>query len=89
MHSDDTVAIQQTIKELGLQDHVICTGYLSDAAVAQAYEHASLYVFASYNEGFGLPLLEAFKFKLPVLIANNSCLPEVAADAAISFDPFF
>jgi glycosyltransferase involved in cell wall biosynthesis len=47
-----------------------------------------LYIFPSYNEGFGIPILEAFSFNIPVLVANNSCLPEVGGDAVISFDPF-
>lgn len=85
--SDDSVAILETIQQQNLTQQVICTGYLSDAAVAKAYEHATLYVFPSYNEGFGIPILEAFHFNLPVLVANNSCLPEVGGDAVISFDP--
>ena len=52
------------------------------------YKNAFIYVFPSINEGFGLPILEAFKFKLPLLIANNTCMPEVAGDAAIEFDPY-
>jgi glycosyltransferase involved in cell wall biosynthesis len=39
------------------------------------------------NEGFGIPILEAFQYGTPVLIANNSCLPEVAGDSALTFDP--
>ncbi|HQS56611.1 MAG TPA: glycosyltransferase family 1 protein, partial [Sediminibacterium sp.] len=88
MHSDDTEAIEKTIQDLALEAHVICTGYLSDKSLANAYSHASLYVFPSYNEGFGLPTLEAFKFNLPVLVANNSCLPEVGGDAIIAFNPY-
>ena len=42
----------------------------------------------SINEGFGLPLLEAFQYELPALIANNTCLPEVAGHAALSFNPY-
>jgi glycosyltransferase involved in cell wall biosynthesis len=88
MYSDDSVSIRSAIQELNLEQQVICTGYISDAAVAKAYEHATLFVFPSYNEGFGIPLLEAFKFNVPVLVANNSCLPEVGGEAVISFDPF-
>jgi glycosyltransferase involved in cell wall biosynthesis len=40
------------------------------------------------NEGFGIPVLEAMQHKTPVVIANNSCLPEVAGDAAIAVDPY-
>lgn len=87
MFSDDTAAIESTIAELGLSEKVICTGYLSDKDLAKAYAGASLYVFPSYNEGFGIPILEAFSYHLPVLVANNSCLPEVGGDAVLGFDP--
>jgi glycosyltransferase involved in cell wall biosynthesis len=46
-----------------------------------------MYVFPSLNEGFGIPVLEAFKANIPVLVADNSCLPEIGGDAVISFDP--
>ena len=85
--SDDTAAIHASIAALNLSNHVICTGYLPDDALAKWYAGASLYVFPSYNEGFGLPVLEAFENSIPVLVANNSCLPEVGGDAVLSFDP--
>lgn len=87
-YSDDSKTIHQAIQELHLQAHVICTGYLSDRSLTIAYQHAALYVFPSYNEGFGLPTLEAFRFNIPVLVANNSSLPEVGGEAVITFNPF-
>jgi glycosyltransferase involved in cell wall biosynthesis len=71
-----------------LKEHVIFTGYLTDSQTAALYKHAALYVFPSVNEGFGIPILEAFAHRVPVLASNNSCLPEVAGNAAISFDPY-
>lgn len=71
-----------------LKEHVIFTGYLTDSQTATIYKHAVLYVFPSVNEGFGIPILEAFAHRVPVLASNNSCLPEVAGNAAISFDPY-
>jgi glycosyltransferase involved in cell wall biosynthesis len=71
-----------------LKERVIFTGYLTDSQTAQLYMHAVLYVFPSVNEGFGIPILEAFAHRVPVLASNNSCLPEVAGNAAISFDPY-
>ncbi len=70
-----------------LKERVVFTGYLSDNQTATLYKHAALYVFPSINEGFGIPILEAFAHKVPVLVSNNSCLPEVADNAAITFDP--
>ena len=70
-----------------LQDRVVFTGFLPDLQTALLYKHAALYVFPSLNEGFGIPILEAFAHKIPVLIANTTCLPEVAGNGAIGFDP--
>ncbi len=85
---DDSAAINKLISEKGLEEQVIRPGYISDKDLAFCYRHASLYALPSLNEGFGIPLLEAFQYRLPVVIANNSCLPEVAGDAALSFNPY-
>ncbi|MCX6204967.1 MAG: glycosyltransferase family 1 protein, partial [Bacteroidetes bacterium] len=87
-YNSDQQNIIDTIQELQLNDQVILTGYLSNEALSVLYKNADLYIFPSLNEGFGLPILEAFKFNLPVLVANNSCLPEIGGDAVLSFDPF-
>ena len=71
-----------------LKERVVFTGFLSDRETAILYKHAALYVFPSVNEGFGIPILEAFAHQVPVLVANNSCLPEVAGNAAVPFDPY-
>lgn len=85
---DDSATIEKLITEKGLQEQVIRPGYISDKDLAYCYRHANMYALPSLNEGFGIPLLEAFQHQLPVIIANNSCLPEVAGDAALSFDPY-
>ncbi len=88
VESDDSKNIMNLIADLQLQNDVILTGYLSEDALKQVYQKAFAYVFPSYNEGFGIPTLEAFQFDLPVLVANNSCLPEVGGDAVLTFDPY-
>ncbi|HEY0667942.1 MAG TPA: glycosyltransferase family 1 protein [Sphingobacteriaceae bacterium] len=85
---DDSPEIRATIEREQLQDFVMMHGYATDDELAYFYTHASLYVFPSLNEGFGLPVLEAFHHKLPVLVANNTSLPEVGGDAVLTFDPF-
>lgn len=84
----DYKLILEAIEKNQLQNDVILTGYLPDAALNQLYQNALLYVFPSVNEGFGIPVLEAFAHHLPVLVANNTCLPEVGGDAVLQFDPF-
>ena len=85
---DDSSAIKEAIMQQQLTNEVILTDYLCDAEVQQLYQKAKLYVFPSINEGFGIPVLEAFKYQVPVVIANNTCLPEVAGQGAKSFNPF-
>jgi glycosyltransferase involved in cell wall biosynthesis len=86
--NNDLNSILNAIKETALEGEVILTGYLTDTELASVYANALMYVFPSTNEGFGIPILEAFKYKLPVLVANNSSLPEVGGDAVLTFDPF-
>ncbi|MDP2586998.1 MAG: glycosyltransferase family 1 protein [Candidatus Komeilibacteria bacterium] len=66
---------------------VIFTGFVSDSELAALYHEASLYVFPSLYEGFGLPPIEAQAHGLAVVSSNTSCLPEVLADGAIYFNP--
>lgn len=66
---------------------VVCTGYVSDADLLQLVRHAEASVFPSFYEGLGLPILEAYAAKTPVLGADNSAirelvLPQLLFDAA-------
>jgi glycosyltransferase involved in cell wall biosynthesis len=88
MHSDDTIQVRNAIIANNLGNRVALLGYLPDDELKFAYANAHLYVFPSVNEGFGIPILEAFQFGLPVLVANNTCLPEVGGDAVLTFNPF-
>lgn len=59
-----------------------------DITLSSLYTYAECFVFPSLYEGFGIPLLEAFSCKCPVIASNTSSLPEVAGDGAIYFDPY-
>jgi len=61
--------------------------FVNDDELSYLYRHATAFVFPSLNEGFGIPVLEAFACGCPVLASNSSSLPEVGGDAAIYFDP--
>ena len=66
---------------------VITTGRVDDSELVWAYQKAQCLVMPSLSEGFGLPGVEAWQFDLPVLAADNTCLPEVYGPAAGYFDP--
>ena len=59
----------------------------SDSILACLYQKAIAFVFPSLYEGFGIPVLESFACKCPVIVSNTSSFPEVAGDAAIYFNP--
>lgn len=68
--------------------HVYFTGYLSQACVEKYFKQADAYIFPSFSEGFGLGVLEAYYYDLPLLCSNLTSLPEIAGDAALYFDPY-
>lgn len=62
-------------------------GRVSDDTLAQLYKHATVFVFPSLYEGFGLPPLEAMGYGTPVIASNRTSIPEVVGDAGLYFDP--
>ena len=62
-------------------------GYVSDQDLVNYLAGASAFIYPSLYEGFGLPILEAFYYQVPVACSNTSSLPEVGGDAAVYFDP--
>lgn len=60
----------------------------SDKTLSELYSRATLFVYPSLYEGFGIPILEAYACHCPIAISNTSCFPEIAGDAAIYFDPY-
>lgn len=86
-HINDRKQILAAISQSPFANRIVLTGYVADADLSVLYGNARLYVFPSLNEGFGIPVLEAFAHEVPVLVANNSCLPEIGGDAVIPFNP--
>jgi glycosyltransferase involved in cell wall biosynthesis len=78
----------RALKETGVADTVVLTGYVPQEDLPALYSGALCFVYPSYFEGFGLPPLEAMKCGAPVIVGNKTSLPEVVADAALTVDPF-
>lgn len=84
----DSEDLTPEIEALNLEKDVIRTGIVVNEELVDFYNLADLFVFPSLYEGFGIPPLEAMACGTPVVCSNNSSLPEVVGDAALTFDPY-
>lgn len=80
-------AVHDFIRTEGLGSRVVLLGYVPAEQLPVLYEAASVFLFPSFEEGFGLPVLEAMAHGLPVVASATSSLPEVGGDAALYVDP--
>ena len=81
-------ALRRAVHRHKLHKHVRFLGFVSDGTLRILYRLASVFVFPSLYEGFGLPPLEAMASGTPVVTSNQSSLPEVTGDAAVLVDPY-
>ena len=82
------LAFDKLIQESELEHElVLITEFVSEPELEDLYKNASLFIFPSLYEGFGLPPLEAMKRGLPVVSSNTTCMPEILEEAALYFDP--
>lgn len=70
---------------LGIKDQLKII-FVADTELLRLYKSAQMFIYPSYYEGFGIPILEAFQAECPVVLSNGSCFPEVAGDAGVYFD---
>jgi O-antigen biosynthesis alpha-1,2-mannosyltransferase len=80
-------AVHDFIRNEGLSSRVTVLGYVPAERLPVLYDAASVFLFPSFDEGFGLPVLEAMAHRLPVVASGTSSLPEVGGDAALYIDP--
>ncbi|MDP2656372.1 MAG: glycosyltransferase family 1 protein [bacterium] len=78
---------RQKVRSMGLGSRIHHRGFVSDQVLANLYHFALAYVFPSFEEGFGLPGLEAMSYGVPVISSTSSCLPEVYGNAALFASP--
>jgi glycosyltransferase involved in cell wall biosynthesis len=77
----------ETVAALGLGPRVRVLGYVPERDLLPLYRGAAAFVYPSFYEGFGLPVIEAMACGAPVVTYRTTSLPEVAGDAALLLDP--
>ncbi len=77
----------EQVGELGVGDSVRFTGWVDNEDLEGLYAVADVFAYPTLREGFGMPVLEAMARSTPVVCSNTSSVPEVAGDAALTFDP--
>ena len=83
----DMARLGALARECGVEDQVSFTGYVSDEDLILLYSAASVYVFPSLHEGFGLPALEAMACGAPTIGSRTTSVPEVIGRSDALFDP--
>ena len=83
-----TDSIQKAFEAMRHKDDVVFIGHLQMADLQRVTAAALASVYVSYFEGFGIPIVEAYKCDVPVITSNVTSMPEVAGDAALLIDPF-
>lgn len=86
--SKDYQMLNKYVEKHGLQKRVIFCGYVSDAFKVKLYKNAFAFIFVSFFEGFGVPIIEAMQYNTPVITSNCSSMKEIAIeDSALLVDP--
>lgn len=83
-----TEPIQKAFEAMKHQDDVVFVGHLQMSELHRVTAAALASVYVSYFEGFGIPIVEAYKCDVPVITSNVTSMPEVAGDAALLVAPF-
>ena len=83
----DGEALVAAMSEAPLAGHVDYRGYVAAAERESLFKGAQAFVLPSFDEGFGIPALEAMSAGVPVIASNRGALPEVVGDAGLFIDP--
>lgn len=79
--------VMQTLMALKAKRSIRYIGYVTHNEKVELLRHASAFVFPSFYEGFGLPILEAMALGVPVIASKTTSMPEIAERAALYIDP--
>jgi len=78
---------KEIMKAVNARDNILYLSRVGEEYLPEIYQMASVFVFPSYYEGFGIPPLEAMQSGIPVVTSNTSSLPEVVGEAGSMFHP--
>jgi len=81
-------SIKVLVEDLGLSGEVIFPGHVPYEDLPKFYNLATTFIFPSFHEGFGMPILEAMACGCPVITSNIFSMPEIAGEAAILVNPY-
>ena len=79
--------VMDEITTTGMKDHVLITGKISEEQLSACFLSASIYLSLSEHEGFGVPLVEAMYFNVPVIAYGCTAVPETLGGAGLAFKP--
>lgn len=79
---------QSIINNNNFQDQIISTNYIKDIELSVLYKNAKSFLFPTCYEGFGIPIIEAMSYRLPILTSTTGAAPEVAKGHAVLVNPF-
>lgn len=79
--------VNASINKLGLKNKVLFPGYMNNEELAALYQMASVFIYPSLFEGFGIPIIEALYSKTPVITSNSGCFPEAGGPNSVYINP--
>lgn len=85
--TSQSAEIRSLARHSAVRDRIHFTGFVPDEMLPALYNACDLFVFPSFYEGFGIPLLEAMACGCPIACSNRTAMPEVAGKTAVLFDP--
>lgn len=88
INRDYLQALASEIGDADILNHIHFTGYVPNKELPAIYSLATLFLYPSLRESFGIPLVEAMACGVPVITSNTSSMPEIAQEAALIADPF-
>lgn len=81
-------ALANSIGDPDILEHISFSGYVPNTELPAIYSLATMFLYPSLRESFGIPLVEAMKCGVPVITSNTSSMPEIVQDAGLICDPF-